>query len=129
VGNLAALAAGMLGQDAGLGVLEEAMRTALMAAGTRLLEAVLAGDDGYAGPHAKCGAGHQAGYAGRRLKVITTVLGPVRVVRAWYHCAECRHGIAPRDERLGVMGTAQPPGLAKMIARPAPRSRSARPPR
>ena len=62
------------------------MRTALAAAGARLLEAVLAGDgDGYAGPHVKCGAGHQASYAGRRPKTVSTVLGPVQVMRAWYH--------------------------------------------
>jgi catechol 2,3-dioxygenase-like lactoylglutathione lyase family enzyme len=60
------------------------MRAALAAAGTRLLEAVLAGgDDGYAGPHARCGAGHQAGYAGRREKTVSTVFGRVQVMRAW----------------------------------------------
>jgi hypothetical protein len=99
-------------------VLEQAMRAALAAAGARLLEAVLAGgDDGYAGPHAKCGNGHQAGYAGRRAKTITTVLGPVRVTRAWYHCRECTRGFAPRDEQLGVAGTPLSPGLTQMLAR------------
>jgi hypothetical protein len=79
VGRLAALAAGLPGTGSGLGVLEQAMRTALATAGARLPEAVLAADgDGYAGPHAKCGAGHQASYAGRRPKTITTVLGPRR---------------------------------------------------
>jgi hypothetical protein len=118
VTGLAALAAGLLGQGGALGVLEQAMRTALMASGARLLEAVLAGDDeGYAGPHAKCGHGHQAGYAGARAKTITTVLGPVQVMRAWYHCGECGHGFAPLDERLGVAGTPLSPGLTQMIAR------------
>jgi hypothetical protein len=106
------------------------MRAALAAAGTRLLEAVLAGgDDGYAGPHARCGAGHQAGYAGRREKTVSTVLGRVQVMRAWYHCAGCGHGFAPRDEQLGVAGTSVSPGLAEMIAGQAQRSRLARPPR
>ncbi len=36
------------------------MRAALASAGARLLQAVLAGEDGYAGPHAGCGNGHQA---------------------------------------------------------------------
>jgi hypothetical protein len=108
----------MLGAGSGLGVLEQAMRAALAAAGARLLEGVLAGgDDGYAGPHAKCGAGHQAGYAGRRPKTVSTVLGPVQVMRAWYHCGDCEHGFAPRDEQLGVAGTPLSPGLAEMIAR------------
>jgi hypothetical protein len=108
----------MLGQGSALGVLEQAMRAALTTAGARLLEAVLAGDDdGYAGPHAGCGQGHQAGYAGRRAKTIATVLGPVRVTRAWYHCAGCGRGFAPRDQQLGVAGTSLSPGLTEMIAR------------
>ena len=94
------------------------MRSALAASGARLLEAVLAGgEDGYAGPQVKCGAGHQAGYAGSRPKTVSTVLGPVRVIRAWYHCAGCNRGFAPRDEQLGVAGTPLSPGLAEMIAR------------
>jgi hypothetical protein len=98
-------------------VLEQAMRTALTTAGGRLLQAVLAGGgDGYAGPHAKCPGGHQAGYAGARDKTITTVLGPVTLSRAWYHCTACEHGFAPRDAQLGIAGQAQSPGLAEMIA-------------
>ena len=107
----------MLGSGQGLGVLEQAMRTALTSAGARLLEAVLAGGgDGYAGPHAKCPDGHQAGYAGSRAKTITTVLGPVTLQRAWYHCAACKHGFAPRDAQLGVAGGTESPGLAEMNA-------------
>jgi hypothetical protein len=107
----------MLGSGRGLGVLEQAMRTALTSAGGRLLEAVLAGDgDGYAGPQAKCPDGHQAAYAGSRDKTITTTLGPVRISRAWYHCGECKHGFAPRDQQLGVAGTTESPGLAEMNA-------------
>ena len=94
------------------------MRAALASAGARLLEAVLAGgDDGYAGPRARCAIGHRAVFAGRRPKTITTVLGPVRVTRAWYHCAECEGGFAPRDGELGVAGTGLSPGLTQMIAR------------
>jgi uncharacterized protein UPF0236 len=106
----------MLGAGAALGVLEQAMRAALTSAGARLLEAVLAGEDGYAGPDARCVNGHQAVYAGCRDKTVTTVLGPVTLRRAWYHCGQCGHGFAPRDERLGVAGTFLSPGLAEMIA-------------
>jgi hypothetical protein len=45
------------------------------------------------------------------------VLGPVTISRAWYHCGQCRHGFAPRDQQLGVAGTPLSPGLAEMIAR------------
>ena len=106
----------MLGAGDGLGVLEQAMRAALASAGSRLLEAALAGEDGYAGPRAGCGCGGQAAYAGSRDKTVTTVLGPVRITRAWYHCRRCRHGFAPRDGQLGVAGATLSPGLAEMTA-------------
>ena len=106
----------MLGQGAVLGVLEQAMRAALTSAGARLLEAVLAGQDGYCGPHAGCPDGHQAVYAGVRDKTVTTVLGPLTLRRAWYHCGRCGHGFAPRDQQLGVAGMSLSPGLAEMIA-------------
>ena len=40
--------------------------------------------------------------------------GPVALRRAWYHCADCGHGLAPRDDELGVAGTSMSPGLAAM---------------
>jgi hypothetical protein len=107
----------MLGSGETLGVLEQAMRAALSTAGARLLEAVLDGqDDDGTSPAAECPSGHRAVYAGSRPKTVTTVLGPVRITRAWYHCAACRHGFAPRDQQLGVAGTLLSPGLAEMIA-------------
>jgi hypothetical protein len=108
----------MLGTGQGLGVLEDVMRAALATAGAALLQAVLDGDgDGHRGPHAACGCGVQARYAGSRPKTITTVLGPVTLRRAWYHCAACKRGFAPRDRQLGLLsGGALSPGLAEMTA-------------
>jgi hypothetical protein len=106
----------MLGSGESLGVAEQVMRAALTAAGARLLETVLAGEDGYAGPHVACPQGHRADHAGVRAKTITTTLGPVRMRRAWYHCRECGHGFAPRDTQLGVAEATLSPGLTEMIA-------------
>jgi hypothetical protein len=108
----------MLSSGQGLGVLEQAMRAALAAAGAGMLQAVLdEQDDGYAGPCAGCGCGGQAVYAGSRPKTVITVLGPVRITRAWYHCAACQHGFAPRDRQLGLPADgALSPGLAEMTA-------------
>jgi hypothetical protein len=108
----------MLGSGAALGVLEQAMRAALATAGSALLQAVLdEQDDGYCGPRAACGCGGQAVFAGSRPKTVTTVLGPVTLARAWYHCAACKRGLAPRDRQLGLLpGGALSPGLAEMTA-------------
>lgn len=47
------------------------------------------------------------------------MLGPVTLTRAWYHCAACGHGLAPRDAELGVAGVSMSPGLAAMNDRAA----------
>jgi hypothetical protein len=50
---------------------------------------------------------------------VDTVLGPVEVRRACYHCADCGHGVIPKDSQLGVEHASMSPGLAKMVARTA----------
>ena len=82
--------------------------------GGGMLGKLLAADPGYRGPRAACGNGHQAGFVSYREKIIDTVLGAVTLTRAWYHCAACRHGFAPRDAELGVAGRSLSPGLAAM---------------
>src|ERR1035441_8448550 len=49
----------------------------------------------------------------------TRVPGLVTLTRAWYHCAECGHGLAPRDAELGVAGASMSPRLAAMNDRAA----------
>jgi hypothetical protein len=98
---------------------ELAIRAAVMELGRSVLEPLLAADAGHRGPRAQCGAGHQAQFVSYRDKSFDTVLGPVTMNRAWYHCAQCGHGLAPRDAELGVAGTTMSPGLAKMTDRAA----------
>jgi hypothetical protein len=86
----------------------------MLAAGCGMLGQLLAADPGYRGPRVPCGRGHEAAFASYRDKVIDTVLGPVTLRRAWYHCAACGHGLAPRDAELGVAGASMSPGLAAM---------------
>jgi len=87
--------------------------------GGRVLGDLLSADPGYRGSGVECGNGHQAGFVAYRDKVIDTVLGPVTLTRAWYHCAACGHGLAPRDAELGVTATSRSPGLAVMTDRAA----------
>jgi len=79
-----------------------------------MLGRLLGADPGYRGPRVPCGQGHQAEFVSYRDKIIDTVLGPVTLTRAWYHCAACGHGLAPRDAELGVAGQAMSPGLRAM---------------
>ena len=85
--------------------------------GAGLLEQLLAADTGHRGQRVDCGAGHQAEFVSYRTKTFDTVLGPIECRRAYYHCADCGHGVVPRDEELGVAGASLTPGLAGMVDR------------
>ena len=90
------------------------LRAGLLKLGGSMLGRLLSADPGHRGPRLPCGQGHAAEFTDYRDKTFDTVLGPVTVHRAWYHCAECKHGFAPRDAELGVAGTSLSPGLTAM---------------
>ena len=90
------------------------IRAGLLKLGGSMLEQLLAADTGYRGPRVPCGQGHEAVFAGYRDKSFDTALGLVTLSRAWYHCAKCERGLAPRDDGLGIAGTSMSPGLAAM---------------
>ena len=115
IARLAAEAARSLGcGDAGLETAEAVIRAGMLKLGGGMLGRLLAADPGYRGPRVDCGQGHEAEFIAYRDKIIDTVLGPVTLTRAWYHCADCGHGFAPRDSELGVAGVSLSPGLAAM---------------
>jgi len=76
------------------------IRAGMLKLGGGMLGQLLAADPGHRGPRVPCGQGHDAEFVSYRDKVIDTVLGPVTLTRAWYHCAACGHGFAPRDAEL-----------------------------
>jgi len=90
------------------------IRAGMLKLGCGILSQLLSADNGYRGPRVACGNGHQAVLVSYRDKVIDTVVGPVTLHRAWYHCRACGHGLAPRDAELGAAGTSLSPGLAAM---------------
>jgi hypothetical protein len=102
-----------------MGAAEAVLRAGLLRLGGSMLGEVLSADRGHRGPRVPCGRGHEAVFAGYRDKSFDTVLGLVTVTRAWYHCAACGHGLAPRDAELGVAGESMSPGLAAMNDRAA----------
>jgi hypothetical protein len=90
------------------------IRAGMLKLGCGMLGELLSADRGHRGPAVPCGNGHEAVFVSYRDKVIDTVLGPVTLNRAWYHCKTCKHGLAPRDAELGVAGTSLSPGLTAM---------------
>ncbi len=85
--------------------------------GASLLQDLLAVDAGHRGPRVDCGSGHQAAFVSYRDKNLDTVLGPIKLRRAYYHCAGCGGGVVPKDTELGVAGASLSPGLQRMVAR------------
>lgn len=114
------MSAGTLGAERdGLATVELAIRAAMTKLGASLLEGLLRLDGGHRGPRVDCGAGHQASFVGYRDKHLDTVLGPITLRRAYYHCAECGIGLMPRDDEIGVTGVSMSPGLRAMVDRVA----------
>lgn len=66
--------------------------------------------------HRRCLCGQEARYAGRRSKRFETVLGPLTLQRAYYHCAACGRGFCPRDQALGFAAGSLSPGVLQMVA-------------
>jgi hypothetical protein len=63
----------------------------------------------------RCACGKEARYVARRTKNVESVLGPLQLERAYYHCSGCGHGFCPRDEHLGIENTSLSPALTRMI--------------
>jgi len=97
---------------------ELAIRATMHEVGGQLLEHLLNADGGgYRGTHTACGQGHQAAFVDYRPKALLTVLAPVTVRRAYYHCAVCAGGLLPKDQELDIVGTAFSPGVRRLMGR------------
>ena len=101
-----------------LEALELAIRSSMHQMGGILLERLMNSDArGYRGARIDCGKGHQAKFVEYRSKQLTTVLSPVEVQRAYYHCEGCEGGVIPKDQELDIVGTSFSPGVRRMMGR------------
>lgn len=100
-----------------LEAVERAFRSALHQAGAAGLSELLQ-FDAPSGPQRQlpCPCGHHARYQALRSKPILTVLGPARVSRPYYLCAQCHAGQFPADLELDVDQTGFSPGVRRMLA-------------
>lgn len=70
----------------------------------------------YQGPQAECACLQPARYAGRKSKIFLSVLGPLCLQRAYYHCPACQHGFYPRDRTWGLESGSLSPGVIRMVS-------------
>jgi hypothetical protein len=68
------------------------------------------------GPQLPCPCGGSAQYHGRHGKTFESVLGPLHLPRAYYHCEQCESGFCPRDRALGLESFSLTPGVLRMTA-------------
>ncbi len=95
---------------------EMTIRAASHRIGGRLLEKLLNADGGrYQGSGLPCGQGHTARFVEFRKKQLLTVLAPVEVHRAYYHCEACGAGVIPKDRELDIVYTSFSPGVRRMM--------------
>jgi hypothetical protein len=95
--------------------LETAARRQALRLAARALEQRLNADTSdHAGPELPCSCGEPAQYHGRHQKTFESVLGPLHLERAYYHCAQCQSGFCPRDRALRLELFSLTPGVLRM---------------
>jgi hypothetical protein len=83
-----------------------------------MLEKLLNSDSGdYRGSTLPCEKGHVFDFKEYRSKELLTVLGPVRVERAYYYDQGCKKGCCPKDTALDIAGTSFSPGMRRIMGR------------
>ncbi len=92
-----------------------ARRKAMQVAARAVERRLNADTSDYRGPEVTCPCGGRARYAGRREKTFESVLGLLRLQRAYYHCGTCGAGFCPRDGALGLEGGTLSPGVLRMV--------------
>jgi hypothetical protein len=96
--------------------IETAVRRRSLTIAARVVEQRLNADTSdHVGPWRPCSCDQLARYAGRRSKTLATVLGPITLSRAYYHCPTCQRGFCPRDHALGVEATSLSPAVTRMV--------------
>jgi hypothetical protein len=97
---------------------EMTVRAAMHRVGGVLLGEILNADGGgHRGTEIDCGRGHRARFVDYRTKSLVTVLAPVSLRRAYYHCEQCGAGVIPKDVELDCSATSFSPGVRWMMSR------------
>ena len=91
-----------------------ARRQALRLAARALEQRLNADLSDHVGPQLPCRCGGVAEYHGRHQRTFESVLGPLHLERAYYHCGQCQSGFCPRDRALRLELFSLTPGVLRM---------------
>jgi hypothetical protein len=70
----------------------------------------------YPGGHVACPCGAKAVYQRQRTGQCKTLLGTIRLTRAYYLCPQCHQGFCPLDQQLGFCAGSISAGLDELLA-------------
>jgi len=94
------------------------IRSSMHGIGLSMLEIFVNADGGdYRGRTIPCEKGHSYEFIEFREKKLLTVLGPVKVKRAYYYDREHRGGYCPKDRTLDIEGTSYSSGVRRMMSK------------
>src|SRR5258707_13632451 len=68
----------------------------------------------HVGPQLPCRCGGSAQYHGRHEKTFESVLGPLHLQRAYYHCELSESEFCPRNRALGLESFSRTPAVLRM---------------
>ena len=74
-------------------------------------------DGGYQGSSITLGEGHRYEFVDYRQKELLTLLGSMKVRRAYYYDKENHSGFFPKDRALDIEGTSYSSGVRRMVSR------------
>lgn len=98
--------------------MEMHIRSSMHGVGRIILEKLLNSDSGdYQGRSIADDKGHKAFFIDYRDKEVQTVLGKVKIKRAYYYDYESKGGYCPKDKLLDIIGTSFSPGTRKIMGR------------
>lgn len=93
---------------------EQAVLAVVRRIGTRAVELHLGRQKlGYEGPGRACACGRVQRFVEHRPKTIATLMGSLRIRRAYYRCSHCGASALPYDQRVGLGGGPESVGLAQ----------------
>ena len=93
------------------------IRASVHSIGAKILEELLNTDTGHKGKTVRDDQGHTYTFKDYREKHLTTVLGAIRIKRAYYYDSDRYVGYVPLDRDLGIEGTSFSPGARRMMSR------------
>ncbi len=94
------------------------IRSSMHSLGSIMLQEMINADGGdYKGRIIPCDKGHESEFMGYRDKELLTVLGEVKVRRAYYYDRKCNVGHCPKDNALDIEGSSFSPGVRRIMGR------------